>query len=131
MAEEVVKKSGRGGYRPGAGRKPLSSKLQIPEGWYVYALCETPASGFVKVGIAHRPYNRLSQAQTSNPRTLVFGALWSLGGSDVYAAVEKALHKALKPFHVRGEWFEVEVPDVERHINLCAASFGVEAKRVM
>lgn len=128
---EIAIKAGRGGARVGAGRKPLSSKQRIADGWYVYALCESPGTPFVKVGIAHKPYSRLSQAQTCNPRTLVFGGLWSLGSSDTYAAVERALHQALKPYHVRGEWFEVSVSDVERQIDSVCQSFKVEGKRVM
>lgn len=131
MSENQATKPGRGGARVGAGRKPLASKMQIPAGWYVYAMCERLDAGFLKIGVAHNPMSRLSSAQTSNPRQLVFGALWSLGASDTYAATEKALHRALRPFHVRGEWFEVSVLDVERHLEEVSDSFGVEAKRVL
>jgi hypothetical protein len=127
----ISPKSGRGGARAGAGRKPLNRDPRITEGWYVYVMGEEPAHGFVKIGIANKPYKRLSSAQTSNPRALVFSALWALDASDVNAAVEKALHKALRPFHVRGEWFEVAVQDVERHLAVVADSFGVQARRVL
>jgi len=131
MAVKQIIKGQRGGYRPGSGRKPLNQDARIAEGWYVYVMREEPCAGYLKIGIAHKPYSRLSSAQTSNPRLLVFGGLWSLEASDVNAAVEKALHKALRPFHVRGEWFEVRIADVERHLADVAGAFGVEAKRVM
>lgn len=129
--EKQIVAGQRGGYRPGAGRKRLAADPRFIEGWYVYAMCEQPSAGYLKIGIATRPLSRLSSAQTSNPRTLVFGALWSLEASDINAAVEKALHKTLRPFHVRGEWFEIDVPAVERHLNEVSGAFGVDAKRVL
>lgn len=124
------KKTGRGGARPGAGRKPSSTAPRL-EGWYMYVLDETPSAGFLKIGIANKPYQRLSSAQTSNPRVLRFAGLWSLSGSDCYAAAEKALHKALRPFHVRGEWFEVAVDQVQKHMEEISSAMGLDAKRVL
>jgi hypothetical protein len=131
MSENNITKPGRGGARAGSGRKPGSSKPQIAEGWYVYVIAEKPASEYLKIGIAHKPYDRMTSAQTSNPRQLVFSGLWSLGGSDTYMAVEKALHKALCPFHERGEWFSVSVQMIEKHLGQVVESFGIEAKRVL
>lgn len=127
---ELIKK-GRGGARVGAGRKAGSLRPQIAEGWYLYAIAEKPASDFLKIGIAHKPYDRLCSAQTSNPRQLVFVGLWSLGGSDTYMAVEKAIHRALSPFHERGEWFAVPFSTIEKHFAEVIESFGIEAKRVL
>jgi hypothetical protein len=133
MSENIVipKKSGRGGARKGAGRKAISSRPVLENGWYVYLLSEAPSAGFLKIGVAHRPYARLMQGQTCNPRTLSFAALWALDGSDAYAAIEKGLHRALRPFHVRGEWFEVAVCDVERHLREQVTALGLEARRVL
>lgn len=124
-------KSARGGRRVGAGRKPGSAEPRFADGWYVYVIAEKPAHGYIKVGIANKPYQRLCAAQTSNPRILEFTAIWSLGSSDTYSAIERALHKALRPFHVRGEWFEGDVALVERHLNEIVAAVQINAKRVL
>lgn len=124
-------KPGRGGARVGAGRKPGSLRPEIAAGWYLYAIAENPSSEYLKIGIAHKPYDRLSSAQTSSPRQLVFVGLWSLGGSDTYCAVEKGLHRALRPFHERGEWFSLVVADIEKHLAQIVESFGIQAKRVL
>jgi hypothetical protein len=55
---------------------------------------------YVKIGRAADPIRRLKQMQTGVPMQLVLLAV-----SDWPSAREKVIHVALKPYHVRGEWF--------------------------
>jgi hypothetical protein len=125
-----LQKSNRGGKRPGAGRKPGSSQPRFADGWYVYLVGETPCSGVMKVGIARSPYSRISGLQTGNPKLLRFVAIWSIGSSDTYGALEKAIHRSLRAFNVRGEWFDADAGLIGRHIEESVEALGINAERV-
>jgi hypothetical protein len=58
-----------------------------------------------KIGIASDVNARMSQLQVGNPFELY--KLFSFQ-TDTPGEKEKRLHKILKPFKVRGEWFEVK-----------------------
>lgn len=65
----------------------------------------------VKVGVAKNFKSRFIQLQIGNSRVLDLVELWEverLGIADGFHA-EKVLHRLLKPYHIRGEWFRIGV----------------------
>ncbi len=59
----------------------------------------------VKIGVAHRPKDRLKELQTGSPDAIrVIGEL--PGGMPV----ERALHRCLGWYRERGEWFRMSAP---------------------
>lgn len=63
-------------------------------------LVQESGSRYFKVGISNYPVKRLASLRCGHPRELMLVATCP-GGQDR----EKKIHKALKNFHVRGEWF--------------------------
>lgn len=61
---------------------------------------ETPCGQYVKAGYTTDLYPRLSTIQTGNPQELQ--VMFVIQGD---RRVEQEVHSALRPFHVRGEWF--------------------------
>ena len=66
---------------------------------YVYAIA---SDRFVKFGISVNPKRRLAGMQTSCPLDLEL-----VGFFEGDEALEKRIHKKLRRFRVRGEWFKV------------------------
>ena len=56
---------------------------------------------------------RISQLQTANPRTLTVLGVISHGTREY----ERQLHRRLKRYKMRGEWFDYTVPDVQRVVH--------------
>uniref|UniRef100_A0A6M3IZN0 Bacteriophage T5 Orf172 DNA-binding domain-containing protein n=1 Tax=viral metagenome TaxID=1070528 RepID=A0A6M3IZN0_9ZZZZ len=55
----------------------------------------------VKIGYTHKNVvSRLSDLQVGNPRDLIIEAVHPGGRK-----IERLLHKAFKPYAIRGEWF--------------------------
>lgn len=71
-----------------------------PDGW-VYFI-QSINGGAIKIGYTRKcPIVRLGQIQTSNPSEMVLIASFKCSPS-----TERKLHRKLKQYHVRGEWFE-------------------------
>lgn len=62
---------------------------------------------FVKIGISKMVQDRLRTIRTSNPQEVTLLRVYT---SDIQDAesMEFLLHRSLKEFHVRGEWFKSE-----------------------
>jgi hypothetical protein len=99
------------------GRVPSPANIGGLERWPIWALeplrwgatngqclymIGTNGSDYIKIGIARDVFGRRDTLQTGNPFELV--PVLTLHGS---IALERRFHKALKDFHVRGEWFRV------------------------
>ena len=72
-------------------------------------------SGLIKIGRARNPESRLKSMQTGNAETLHLRAAAWLPGE-----MEWVIHRELKPWRYRGEWFQptVEVVNVVALLNL-------------
>jgi len=76
---------------------------------HVYAMMATTSQGestsLYKIGVSQCPTTRVAQLQTGNPYKIVL--VWtSVKSSSIEAfRVERELHKAFQPLHIRGEWF--------------------------
>ena len=77
-------------------------------GAYVYLV---GCKGFVKIGIATDPYDRLNQMQVGNPFRLVL-----LGTLHTFTPIEDeaAFHAKFAKWGVRGEWFKMPAAVQER-----------------
>ena len=83
------------------------------------------ASGkdIVKVGKADDVRKRISTLQTSSPFEMqVFHTIEV--SSDNVGALEKLIHKRLKRYHLRGEWFRVERATAIHIAQRAANQFG-------
>lgn len=89
----------------------MLSLPQTPQGGYVY-LIRMGDTSYHKVGISQLDISqRLAQLQTANPIELVLLAHYR---QDDPLEVERSIHKALRPFHARGEWFNLPTDDIMR-----------------
>jgi len=69
----------------------------------IYTYFIVSEDGFVKIGVAKNPWDRLKGLQTANPHNLSLELL-ILGDIEI----ERLMHKLLKKHHHRGEWFKFE-----------------------
>ena len=72
----------------------------VPNQLYVYAIRETN-TGNIKLGISSNPENRVAQLQTGNSSQLELVAYKPAKSFKD----EKVLHREMKKYHIRGEWF--------------------------
>lgn len=73
----------------------------------------------VKVGITGNFKSRFSSLQIGNSRNLEVVGLWAVEDEGLNAPdFERLMHRLLKPYHIRGEWFKVtneELDTVHRY----------------
>lgn len=130
-SENVITiRKGRGGYRPGAGRKPKDVGHQMRErGHYVYVIHEMEDDSVCKVGVASSPISRLSALQVGTWRTLSLACAFRVSSEDEAHGVEKLAHEYMRGLHVSGEWFRA-TPDVaERFVERACTAAGITASR--
>lgn len=108
MNNVVQIKSGRGGARQNAGRKPGSATKE--NGRFVYVIHEVDEPAICKIGIANDPIRRLRGHQVSTWRRLKLAAAFTAVSAEAASSIEASVHKALWGVHVSGEWFRVS-PD--------------------
>lgn len=72
---------------------------------YVYAI--VAGREYVKFGVATSPLNRFAYVQTFCPLPLSLLATIGPVPNDQCFELERLIHRALVPIHVRGEWFLV------------------------
>lgn len=82
-------------------------------------------SAICKVGFSTDVGSRLRQLQTSNP--FVLRLVKTRNGCPI---LEKAIHNALKKFHVRGEWFRMtpEVSVIFDDTNIVVNQDGISSR---
>lgn len=96
--------------------KPLSKldvddKISLAEGCFLY-LMKDFANGFYKIGISNNPEYRERTLQSEKP-TIEMIASKRYPTRPIAESIEKALHGAYSEKRLRGEWFELDVNDVE------------------
>lgn len=70
---------------------------------YVYAI---QARGFVKIGKANNPVQRMADLQVGNPVDLVMRMKIPCKSEKSAEHLERVLHSMFRRFEIRGEWFE-------------------------
>lgn len=72
---------------------------------YVYLVRSGSKKGAIKIGVASNVAKRLSELQVGNPATLCLIASIPCSSRKHAYDIEKGLHKRLRRWHIRGEWF--------------------------
>ena len=135
MTEVVQLRTGRGGARPGSGRKPKHRKPDwIPvvelKGHFVYVIHEADDPSVCKIGWATDPFKRLCAHQVSTWRRLKIAALISFSSDELAGVVESATHSALSGLHVSGEWFRVSPERAEGEIVAIAQAMSFPVSKL-
>ena len=82
------------------------SKIDVKRQKKVYVV-RVEGQSVIKVGIALDPEKRLKALQVGNPNSLVLARIYSVYKKGRTArVVEKKIHKSLKKYSLKGEWFE-------------------------
>lgn len=63
--------------------------------------------GLHKIGVAHAPTHRLGAISRDEEAALSCVATFERPSRNDATRIESAVHRAMKPHHVRGEWFAV------------------------
>lgn len=124
MDNVIQMKSGRGGARKGAGRKPGAATKR--NGQFIYVIHEVDTPTICKIGIANDPLRRLSGHQVSTWRRLKLAASFTADDAQSAIAIESAVHKALWGVHVSGEWFRVEANKAIAEIHAVSECCGLK-----
>jgi hypothetical protein len=93
--------------------------------WAIYIITVAGTLTLVKIGISKDPYKRLKELQTGNPFELALFAFAWVGSYTAARTLELAVHVALAPFRLVGEWFGITPEDAERTIFQKAADLGI------
>jgi hypothetical protein len=88
---------------------------------YVYLIRNGSSFAF-KIGIAHDVESRLAQLQTGNPVDLALESSYEFPNAD---HVERVLHQKWASRRMRGEWFDLNVDDLEEFEQICTLLGGV------
>ena len=86
-------------------------------GYVYFAYCpDLYKSGYhhVKIGITINPTKRIMQLQTGNSHKIVF---YKLHETENYKELEKQLHNKYAKKHIRGEWFNLKLEELNTEIN--------------
>ena len=115
---------GRGGARPGAGRRPKSGRPKN-FGRFIYVVQATDDASACKIGIAADPYKRLSNLQRSNCRPLRLVGIFGAAGNSEAWQIEMAAKASMKPIRILGDWYKIDFQDVAQTLNTTAQSLGL------
>lgn len=87
------------------GSIPTASTIRQRSKCSVYVIDAGDAG--VKIGISGKPKKRAHSLRTSTSHRIDIFKTWALKNTDAARSVEKAAHKALRQFRLRGEWFSI------------------------
>jgi hypothetical protein len=79
-----------------------------------------------KIGISADPTGRLASLRTASPFSLEINAEWYFPNREMAMFMERAAHKALDRYRVRGEWFAVDLSLASYVITDCWCIESVE-----
>lgn len=72
---------------------------------YLYAISSD--SRYIKFGVGGRPVKRLIELQVGSPHDLkLLGEIFAYDSEPAFE-LERIVHRALRTYHVRGEWFQM------------------------
>lgn len=131
-AEPLARISKRGGARPGAGRKSnyLGGGSGGLNGYFTYVLHEVENEQVCKIGIARRPFARLSAHQISNWRRLKFAAVFDCGSNRTAVLLEQYLRTTLRGRQILGEWFDATPERIVAEVLGFAEIHGLTLPRI-
>lgn len=88
-----------------------SSRSEVEESCYVYLMIDT-TNNFHKIGISNNPKYREHTLQSDKP-TIELICAKEYPSRAIAEAIESALHRAYAGKRIRGEWFNLELSDIE------------------
>ncbi|WP_425067850.1 GIY-YIG nuclease family protein [Reyranella sp.] len=97
-------------------------------------LVTTESGTPVKVGIASNPHARFNAHQSSNFVPLRLHRFWWVAGRQISVRIEDDFKEHFGARCVRGEWFEVALPEAEAFIEAAVrtiGTWGVEEDQVI
>lgn len=98
-------------YKPTELKQGTNTDTTITEFCFVYLMFDT-SNGYYKIGISNKPEYRERTLQSEKP-TIEMIASKRYPTRPIAESIEKALHGAYSEKRLRGEWFELDVNDVE------------------
>lgn len=94
------------------------------QGFHSLYLVTTDNDAPVKVGIAEDPERRLSDLQSANFNLLRIYRFWWLPGRRVSERIERSFKDHFSARCVRGEWFDLLLPEAEAFVEAAIRSLG-------
>lgn len=96
--------------------KPIEEKISeekniVSEKCFVYLMNDIK-NNFHKIGISNYPYYREKTLQSEKP-TIELICAKEFPSRRIAESIEKALHSTFSKKRIRGEWFELDIQDVE------------------
>ena len=116
--------TGRGGARPGAGRRPKSGRPKNL-GRYLYVVQATDDGSACKIGIAANPYKRLPNLRRRYLRPLRLVGIFGAAGNSEAWQIELAAKASMKPIRILGDWYKIDFQDLAQALNTTAQSLGL------
>lgn len=83
---------------------------------YVYLMVDT-TNNYYKIGISSNPDYREKTLQSEKP-TIEMVASKSYPNRKIASTIEKAFHNAYKASNIRGEWFNLNVSEIQNIVNI-------------
>ena len=91
---------------------------------FLYVICEDVAEpSTVKIGFSADPAKRLKQLQTGHSNTLRVFYIEEVEQPKV-RALERVIHKLLRQYNTRGEWFALKPDDAVAEVRHAVIRYG-------
>lgn len=94
------------------------------KGFHSLYLVTTETDAPIKVGIAEDPVKRLGDLQTANFHKLHLHRFWWLPGRLISERIERAFKDHFSARRIRGEWFDLLLPEAEAFVEAAIRSLG-------
>lgn len=92
---------------------------------FIYVIAPRP-EGPCKIGLSGNPNRRLRQLQTGHPEPLSLYHTMEVEAGRV-ALLEKLIHKTLRVWKQKGEWFRLSVEECKGEVEFALIRYGDEA----
>lgn len=89
------------------------SITQFPQSANVFVYVIRVTSGAVKIGVTNDVARRVATLQTANHEELTLVYVFKCQSQEHALSLESAFHSKYQHHHIRGEWFDVSVEDIE------------------
>ncbi|RYD70080.1 MAG: GIY-YIG nuclease family protein [Verrucomicrobiaceae bacterium] len=91
---------------------------------FIYVISGDMA-GPCKIGFSNNPEKRLRQLQTGHPAKLFLHHTQGFP-EDRARLMEQIIHKTIRPFRLKGEWFKIDVASAIAEIEFALIRYGDE-----
>jgi hypothetical protein len=116
---------GRGGARPGAGRKPNSGGPKN-FGRFVYVMQQLDDASACKIGVAIDPPKLVAEFQRRYSRAVKLVGLFSAPSNPQARQIERAAKASMTALPGSGEWFRAAAEQVAADLHDVARCLGID-----